>query len=180
MHILIAGVGNVFFGDDAFGVEVAHRLAQRPLPEGVRVVDFGIRGLDLTYALLDGADLTIMVDAVPRGGKPGTLYVIEPSEHQWGAAAESEPLIETHSLDPVKVLRLAIELGADIKRLIVVGCEPATGLDAEEMHDGLSDPVQAAVNDAVDLITSLVQRFVRGESIAMSENAPTTRKDTGT
>src|ERR1700676_3752545 len=76
--ILVAGIGNIFLGDDAFGVEVVRRLVQRPLPEGVRVVDFGIRGLDLTYALLDKYAAVIFVDAAPRGGTPGTLYVIEP------------------------------------------------------------------------------------------------------
>jgi hydrogenase maturation protease len=180
MHILIAGVGNVFFGDDAFGVEVARRLAEQSLPDCVRVVDFGIRGLDLTYALLDGADLTIMVDAVPRGGKPGTLYVIEPTLNRLSGDAASESLIETHSLDPVKVLKLAVALGAEIKRLILVGCEPATGLNAEEMRDGLSEPVQAAVDDAVELISSLVQRFLNGESVDVKENTMMTGKETGT
>ena len=77
-RILIAGIGNIFLGDDAFGVEVARRLVRRRLPDGVRVVDFGIRGLDLTYALLDGYEAVILVDAAPRGGPPGTLYVLEP------------------------------------------------------------------------------------------------------
>ncbi|MGH7848434.1 MAG: hydrogenase maturation protease, partial [Candidatus Binatia bacterium] len=72
--ILVAGIGNIFLGDDGFGVEVARELAKRKLPESVRVVDFGIRGFDLAYALLDGYDLTILVDAAPRGGLPGTLY----------------------------------------------------------------------------------------------------------
>ena len=76
-HILIACVGNIFLGDDAFGVEVAQRLMRGGLPDSVRVVDFGIRGLDLTYALLDGYETVILVDATPRGGPPGTLYVLE-------------------------------------------------------------------------------------------------------
>src|SRR5947209_3209759 len=78
LHNGAAGVGNIFLGDDAFGVEVAQRLARRPLPAGVRVVDFGIRGLDLTYALLDPYDAVVLVDAAPRGNAPGTLYVLEP------------------------------------------------------------------------------------------------------
>src|SRR5689334_8572384 len=112
-RILVAGIGNIFLGDDAFGVEVAQRLARRAWPEGVRVVDFGIRGLDLAYALLDGYDAAILVDAAPRGGPPGSLYVIEPSEG--GPAGQDEvgagTLIEGHGMDPVKVLRLVAALG---------------------------------------------------------------------
>ncbi len=108
-RILIAGIGNIFLGDDAFGVEVAQRLAGCALPEDVRVVDFGIRGLDLAYALLDGYEMVILVDAAPRGGRPGTLYVLEVP---LGDAAEGDGvLVETHDLDPAKVLRLAASMG---------------------------------------------------------------------
>src|SRR5439155_18140778 len=122
-RILVAGVGNIFLGDDAFGVEVAQRLARRALPDGVRVVDFGIRGLDLTYALLDGYAVVILVDALPRGGPPGTLYVLEVTDEP-PPAEDAGPLIETHNMDPVKVLRLAAAMGARVERLLVVGCEP--------------------------------------------------------
>src|SRR5438270_10803156 len=94
-RVLVAGIGNIFLGDDAFGVEVAQRLAQRPLPAGVRVVDFGIRGLDLTYALLDGQDAVILVDATLRGGPPGTLYVIEPEAEGRPEPGAADLLIET-------------------------------------------------------------------------------------
>ncbi len=108
-RILIACVGNIFLGDDAFGVEVARRLARVELPEGVRVIDFGIRGLDLTYALLDASEAVILVDAAPRGGRPGTLYVVQlplddPAEGGDGV------LVEAHNLDPARVLRLASTL----------------------------------------------------------------------
>src|SRR5947209_6163179 len=76
-RLLVAGVGNIFLGDDAFGVEVVQRLLRRPQPDGVRVVDFGIRGLDLSYALLDGYEAVILVDAAPRGAPAGTLHVLE-------------------------------------------------------------------------------------------------------
>jgi hydrogenase maturation protease len=158
-RVLIAGVGNIFLGDDAFGVEVAQRLARRALPEWVRVVDFGIRGLDLTYALLDGYEAVVLVDATPRGGPPGTLYVLEPPQGD-GAA----PQIEAHSMDPVKVLRLAAAMGARVERLLVVGCEP-TPLDEEELQTGLSEPVRAAVEEAVPLIEVLVVRLLRGEAV---------------
>jgi len=164
MHILVACVGNIFFGDDAFGVEVARQLSQRPLPEDVSVVDFGIRGLDLTYALLDDYSVVILVDAVQRGGQPGTLYVIEPAVDRT-ADARSGFLVEAHAMDPVRVLRLASNLGGHVERLLIVGCEPATTGDAENMQDGLSDQVRAAVGVAVGLISSLVERILKGELI---------------
>src|SRR3954453_4709901 len=124
-RVLIAGVGNIFLGDDAFGVEVAPRLARGALPDGVQVVDFGIRGLDLAYALLDGYEAVILVDAAPRGGLPGTLYVIEPDcEPQ--AETPGAGLMEAHGMDPVKVLRLVDSMGGKVDRLVVVGCEPQT------------------------------------------------------
>jgi hydrogenase maturation protease len=160
-RILVAGIGNIFLGDDAFGVEVAQRLAQRALPEEVRVVDFGIRGLDLTYALLDGYEAVILVDTLPRGESPGTLYVLEPAR---GEAAEGAP-IEAHSMDPVKVLRLAEAMGRRVERLLLVGCEPTPIGEEEDMQEGLSAPVRASVDEAVRLIESLVVRLLQGETI---------------
>ena len=163
-RILIAGVGNIFLGDDAFGVEVVQRLARRPLPESVRVVDFGIRGLDLAYALLDGYETVVLVDATPRGGKPGALYVIEPDV---GAApGEAGVLIEGHNMDPVKVLRLAASMGAHLDRLLLVGCEPTPLDEADEMHMEMTKPVRDAVDEAVRLIESLVAKILGGEAVA--------------
>jgi hydrogenase maturation protease len=159
-HILIAGIGNIFLGDDAFGVEVAQRMAARRPRDGVRVVDFGIRGFDLAYAILDGPDLTIMVDASQRGEQPGTLYVIEPA---WEELAEpGAQAIETHAMTPLRVLQLVKTLGGEPPRVLVVGCEPAT-LESDDGHIGLSAPVQAAVDEAINLITSLVDKNL-GES----------------
>jgi len=160
-RVLIAGVGNIFLGDDAFGVAVAQRLLRRTWPAEVRVVDFGIRGLDLTYALLDGCETVILVDATPRGGRPGTLYVLQPAS----AAAPEDAAIEMHTMDPVKVLRLAQAMGAPVERVLVVGCEPAAGDAVEEMALGLSAPVQAAVEEAVPLVESLVARLLRDEPL---------------
>ena len=141
-RLLIACVGNIFLGDDGFGVEIARRLAQVALPEEVRVVDFGIRGLDLTYALLDPYEAVILVDALPRGGPPGTLYVLEPERpaiDPADAEAQGVSLIEGHGMDPVKVLRLVAAMGGKVDRLLLVGCEPATtGGEADEMSTGLS------------------------------------------
>ncbi len=157
-RILVAGIGNIFLGDDAFGVEVVRRLAERPLPAGVRVVDFGIRGLDLTYELMDGYDAVILVDAVPRGEPPGTLFVIEPEPAQ----ADGGAMVEGHNLDPVKVLRLVAAMGGQVKRLLLVGCQPEPLADADDMRMEMSKPVKAAVNEAVVLVESLIVGILAG------------------
>jgi len=110
-QILVAGIGNIFKGDDAFGVEVARRLAQSPLPAGVKVVDFGIRGIDLTYALLDGYDAAILVDTAQRGAAPGTVSIIAPEWPLPGEVATGDLFLEPHNLDPAKVLRVVEALG---------------------------------------------------------------------
>jgi hydrogenase maturation protease len=153
-RILVAGIGNIFLGDDAFGVAVVRELVGREVPAGVRVVDFGIRALDLAYALMDGYERVILVDAVPRGEPPGTVYVIEPDV---GTGTEAQ-LAETHGMDPVKVLRLVRSLGGTLPPLTLVGCEPATFGSDEEPALGLSEPVQAAVEEAVAMIEALIRR----------------------
>lgn len=163
-RILVAGIGNIFLGDDAFGVEVVQRLARRPLPEDVRVVDFGIRGLDLTYALLDGYEVVILVDAAPRGGPPGTLSLLDLTG-SGSAPADAGPLIETHGMEPAKVLRLAAALGGQVGRLLLVGCEPAPADEAEEMDMEMSAPVKAAVDEAVLFVEELTARLLRGEAV---------------
>jgi hydrogenase maturation protease len=153
--ILIAGVGNIFLGDDGFGCEVAGRLARRPLPDGARVIDFGVRGLDLAYALMDGYDLTILVDAVQRGGEPGSLYVIEPDLNEPNDTAAQPIMIEAHAMNPMRALNLAHSMNAGLKRILLVGCEPAT-FGPEEGRMGLSETVEAAVCEAVEMVESLV------------------------
>ncbi len=154
-RILVAGIGNIFLGDDAFSSEVARRLAARPMPDGVNVVDFGIRGLDLAYALLDGYDAAI-IDATPRGGPPSTLYVIEPDPAEAREPEDADLLIQTHGMDPLKVLRLATALGDQAGHVLLVGCEPETIGTDEDPVMGLSAPVEAAVDRAIPLIDSLV------------------------
>lgn len=154
--ILIAGIGNIFLGDDAFGSEVARKLSVRSQPEGVRVVDFGIRGFDLTYALLDGPETVILVDAAARGEQPGTISVIEPD---LGNLHGSEPeQADPHGMDPMKVLRMVRSMGGEFHRVLLVACEPASfGLEDEgEGRMGLSAQVEPAVDEAVRLIESLV------------------------
>jgi hydrogenase maturation protease len=164
-RVLIAGVGNVFLGDDGFGVEVARLLAERPLPAGVDVVDFGIRGMDLVYALHRGYAGVIFVDAAPRGEPPGTLTVLEVDPK-----APGEPgvvTVETHGMDPVRVLRLAAELGEVPRRVLVLACEPArvpSGGPDEEVVAELSEPVRAALGRAVDLALELATGIIAGFS----------------
>jgi hydrogenase maturation protease len=153
--LLIAGIGNIFLGDDAFGVEVTKRLAQRTLPEGVGVADFGIRSYDLAYALMDDWDLVIMVDALPRGGRPGTLYTFEP---ELPAEGDLPPSLDAHTMNPVAVLQLVKALGGSLGRILVVGCEPATLEPDPQGNIGLSTPVAAAVDEAVSMLEELIIR----------------------
>ena len=160
--MLVAGIGNVFLADDGFGVEVVKRLAGRELPEGVEVVDFGIRGLDLAYALQDDYETVVFVDASPRGEEPGTVYLIEPEIEDGG-----EVSLDTHGMHPVKVLRLARAMGGEIPKTLVVGCEPQNILNGEAYDDmlmELSAPVEAAVEQAAKLVESLVEEMYRAES----------------
>ncbi len=156
-RILVAGIGNVFLGDDGFGVAVADRLARSELPPGVDVADFGIRGMDLAYALAD-YDVAVLVDALPRGNPPGTLYVVEPEIDEDAAA------IDTHGMDPVKVLALARHLGSPLPRVLVVGCEPANQLTGDdELLAELSEPVRAALGEAVRTVEALVEELASEE-----------------
>ena len=152
-RILVAGIGNIFLGDDAFGVEVVRELTRSELPEGVNVVDFGIRGYDLAYAIMDGYAATILIDAAARGNPPGTLYLIEPDQEELSKLEAEVP--DGHSLGLVQVLRLVQSFGGVIARLYLVGCEPAV-LETEDGQIGLSEPVQAAVPQAVDMIRTLI------------------------
>ncbi len=158
-RILIACIGNIFHGDDGFGVEVARVLAEHELRDEVVAVDYGIRGFDLAFALMDGYEVTIFVDAMPRGEKAGTLYVVEPDLAEFENQTEQAALVDSHGMNPMRVLQMAFQMGAEFKRLLVVGCEPET-LGGEEGKMGLSDAVQAAVPEAVKLIKSLVDKIL--------------------
>jgi len=152
-RILVAGIGNVFLGDDGFGVALAERLAARELPAGVEVVDYGIRGMDLAYALGDGWDAVVLLDATPRGEAAGTLYVIEPE------LDPGEVALDTHAMDPVKVLATARGLGGpEPPRTLVVGCEPLTRMtgDEDDLLAELSEPVRGALPAAVQLVEELL------------------------
>jgi len=152
-RILVAGVGNVFLGDDGFSVALADRLARAGLPPGVEVVDFGIRGMDLAYAMQDGYDAVVLLDATPRGQAPGTLYVIEADVDDDG-----ELEFQAHGLDPATVLALVRALGGRPPRTLVVGCEPRTRMtvDDEELVAELTEPVRLALGEAEQLVRSLL------------------------
>jgi len=152
-RILVAGIGNVFLGDDGFGVALAERLAARSVPAGVEVVDYGIRGMDLAYALGDGWDAVVLLDAAPTGRPPGTLSVIEPE------LDDVAPAIDAHGMDPVKVLGLARSLGGPLPRTLVVACAPETVMagDSEDVVAELSPPVLAALDAGVELVESLLE-----------------------
>ena len=175
---LIAGIGNIFLGDDGFGVEVANRMATTPLPDGVRAVDYGIRGMHLAYDLASGYDRAILVDATSRGGTPGTIYVIEPEpgpRDEPGQddpaldslapdssvlapvpsdrAAAGNPVFDAHGMQPEVVLRMLDMLdGGRPDQILVVGCEPAS----IDYGIGLSEPVAAAVDEALRVVLGLV------------------------
>lgn len=159
-RVLVAGLGNVFEGDDGFGVEVAQRLAGQPWPAGVEVRDFGIRGVHLAYQLLDGYDVLVLVDAVPRGEPAGTVSVIEPDLAALSRPPEGPP-VDGHGMEPAAVLSLVATLSDAavtdaVGRVLIVGCEPQ--LVEEGM--GLSPPVAAAIPDAERAVRRLVEELV--------------------
>jgi hydrogenase maturation protease len=158
--VLVAGIGNVFKGDDGFGVAVANHLASNGLPAGIEVVDFGIRALDLVYALRDGYRAAILVDTVQRGEPPGTLYVIEPEPPPAAADEAHDALLSPHEMDPEKVLRLASLLGSACSRVILVGCEPESFGEDEFGAEGLSPPVATAVGRAAAEVERLARAFI--------------------
>lgn len=153
---LVAGVGNIFLGDDGFGVETVRVLATHQLPAHVEVVDIGVRGVHLAYQLLDGYDTLVLVDATARGGDPGTLYRIEVDSP--GDIVPQGPVLDGHHMSPDAVLALLETLcsgtgGTPPGRTVVVGCEPAS----LEEGIGLSAPVAAAVPEAVRVIQEIVR-----------------------
>ncbi|MEV0900557.1 hydrogenase maturation protease [Actinoplanes sp. NPDC049802] len=152
--ILIAGIGNVFLGDDGFGPEVARRLAAgAPLPDGTRVADYGIRGLHLAHDLLAGYDTLILIDALPGDGTPGRVEVLEVDPSGAGAGE-----LDGHGMDPLAVLAAVARLGGTLPVTYVVGCR----IGAVDEGIGLSAPVRAAVPEAVAAVHALLRAPVRG------------------
>jgi hydrogenase maturation protease len=156
--ILVAGIGNIFLGDDGFGSEVARRISERARIPNARVIDFGIRGVDLLYALVDGYEATIIIDALPRGEEPGTLYVIEPDVVDLN---DDSAAIEPHAMGPLRILGLARSMGATLSNVRIVGCEPETFGPPDEGQMGLSTRVSAAVEQAVVVVEGLITEMSR-------------------
>jgi hydrogenase maturation protease len=150
-RVLVAGIGNLFLGDDGFGPEVVRRLAeQHALPPGVRVIDYGIRGMHLAYDLLDPCDALVLVDALPAGGATGQVVVLEVSADDLGGGE-----FDAHGMNPMAMLSGVQRLGGTLPATYVVGCrvaEVAEGI-------GLSAPVAAAVPEAVAAVIALVARL---------------------
>jgi len=157
--ILVAGIGNIFLGDDGFGVAVVQQLARAVVPNGVTLMDVGVRGLDLTYALLGDYDAAILIDAAQRGAAPGSIYVIDPElgdRRSTEDATNPAGLLDAHAMDPAKVLAFVRESGAILRAMRVVGCEPLTFGSDEQPAFGLSEPVQAAVPVAERQVLTLI------------------------
>jgi hydrogenase maturation protease len=173
-RVLVAGVGNIFLSDDGFGCEVVRRLAGEDLPEGVTVVDFGIKGVHLAYELLDGYDTVSLVDAAPCGGTPGSLYLIEPELEEVeesplvAAAAEGDsPLVDAHGLEPDAIFGMLKALGGSVGRALVLGCEP------EDVSEGigLTPTVEAAVDPAVRRLVEIVRKVHDTQQLSLSQLA---------
>ncbi len=145
--VLVAGVGNIFLSDDGFGVEVVRRLAGHPMPEGVTVADYGIRGIHLAYELLEGYDRLILIDAISRGGRPGTIEVLVPDD-----VPATGAIPDAHGMDPLAVFAYLASIGGDPVPTLIVGCEPAT----LEENIGLSEPVEKAVDEAIGIVLNLI------------------------
>lgn len=163
-RILIAGIGNIFLGDDGFGVAVVEELARFALPQGAVLMDAGIRGLDLTYALLGDYDAAILIDAMQRGYSPGSICVLDPEvEEDPEPEDESNPagLLDAHAMDPLKVLAFVRQSGSKLRAMRVVGCEPLTMGSDDEPALGLSPPVRAAVTEAAQQVYALVAELQR-------------------
>jgi hydrogenase maturation protease len=152
-RILVAGIGNAWMRDDGFGGEVARRLDQLELPEGVAVMDVGTGGLDLAYEVMRGYDALVMLDVSRQGGEPGTLYVMEAEEDSVDGAIEDGEVINPHGMDPQTVLRFVKSIGAWPGKVVVIACEPEA---VEEMGWGLTESVQGAVERAVTLVVETV------------------------
>ena len=152
---LVAGVGNIFLSDDGFGVEVVRRLAGRPVPEGVTVADYGIRGIHLAYELLEGYDRLILIDAISRGGRPGDIEVLVPAD-----VPATGAIPDAHGMDPLSVFGYLAAIGGDPVPTLIVGCEPASLED----DIGLSEPVQRAVDEAVEVVLDLLREHSASSS----------------
>lgn len=158
MSVLVAGVGNIFFADDGFGPAVVQALAGSEIPDGVKVEDFGIRGLHLAYELLAGYERAIIIDAVARGAAAGTVYAIEPEVAAKGGSPDA------HRMDLQNVFNFVRVLGGEPPPITLVGCEPAS------VSEGIG--LSPAVQEAIEPAAALVRRLMHTQEEACSEISP--------
>ncbi|WP_329164382.1 hydrogenase maturation protease [Streptomyces sp. NBC_01267] len=162
-RVLVAGIGNLFLGDDGFGPEVVRRLARSGgMPPQVRVVDYGIRGMHLAYDLLDGYDALVLVDAYPGGGPAGQLTVLRIGVEDLGTGE-----FDAHGMNPVAVLANLDQLGGTLPLTYLVGCTPA---DIEE-GIGLSEAVDNTVPEAIQAVHTLVRQLAAAVPTASVKSA---------
>ena len=167
-RILVAGIGNIFLGDDAFGCLVVQAFVRRPMRAGVHVTDFGIRGLDLAYTLMENWDAAILIDACPRGDAPGTLYVIEPEIPE--KSEEDPALMQGHSMDPVQVLQMVHHLRGKLPRVFLVGCEPSQLDPSEDFNLQMTAPVAAAIEPAAARVAALIDEILDNQILNEVQN----------
>ena len=162
-QILVAGVGNAWLRDDAFGSEVARRLEAGALPDGVTVMDFGTSGLDLAYELIRGYSALVLVDASRQGGEPGTLYVMEPERDDFEGEVRDGESIDPHDMNPHTVLRFVSVMGGWPGKVVVIACEPG---DVEQPGLGLTPVVEGAIETATRLVLETVAELQTDEAYA--------------
>ncbi|MCZ4492887.1 MAG: hydrogenase maturation protease [Conexibacter sp.] len=155
-QILVAGVGNAWLQDDAFGGECARRLEARGVPSGVTVMDFGTGGLDLAYEIMRGYDALVLLDASRQGGEPGTLYVLEPSMEELAGPIEDGDVINPHGMDPQTVLRFVAAIGGFSGRVVVIGCEPG---EVDDVGVGLTPAIEGAVERALEVVSETLDEL---------------------
>jgi hydrogenase maturation protease len=155
-QILVAGVGNAWLSDDAFGGECARRLEARGVPSGVTVMDFGTGGLDLAYEIMRGYDALILLDASRQGGEPGTLYVIEPELSEFENGIEDGDAINPHGMTPAEVLRFVNTIGGFSGKVVVIGCEPG---EVDEVGITLTPAVEGAVERALSIVGETIDEL---------------------
>jgi len=158
-NILIACLGNIFYGDDAFGVEAAKILAEKDLPENVKLVDFGIRGIDLAFELINDYELVILVDTIKLGAEKGSLFVLEPK------SGENETGNFTHDLTPTKAMHIASRLKTKPKKMLLIGCEPVN----LEFNDEMSEEVKSTVEKAVEKILEIIETQINSDHKSINE-----------
>jgi hydrogenase maturation protease len=154
VRILVAGIGNIFLGDDGFGSEVVRHVPVQQDNSGVRVIDYGIRGMHLAYELLDDWDALVMVDAIPSRGNPGAVHVFE-ADHE---SLSADAALDAHSMDPAAVFASLRALGGTPPYTVVVGCEAGNVEEGIGLSEAVAAAVPRAVNAVAELLTALQAR----------------------